>query len=137
MIDIENAVISRLFQAFIAAYPNGSYSSEPNTSNPPGWPHLNALQGDQSFFTAKLDSARVMFEINAYSNRTSGAKQECKEIMQLVNDTLMEFGAWEQVFCSQTKNSDLGIYRMTARYKGVAVKESVDGDTMQYRIYRR
>lgn len=136
MNDIEASVAGRLFTAFINAYPSGSYSGEPNIQSPARWPHLNVVEVDNYFYTTNLDAEQVVYDINVFSNKTSGAKQECKEIMALVNDTMLSFGTWERVFCNQTKNADNKIYRMTARYRGVAVKESDENDVVTYRIYR-
>lgn len=137
MIDIEFAVVSRVFEAFKEAYPSGSYSSEPNTDTAPAFPHLNMMEMDNTFYSPVLESAEVVFDVNVYSNKTSGSKQECKAVMALVDETMNSFGAWERVFCNQTKNADSRIYRMTARYRGIPVLESTDEDTVQFRIYRR
>ena len=138
MVDIESSVSNKLFTAFKAAYPDGSYSGEPITAAPSKWPHLNIVEADNYSDSYRLpNSSWAVYDINVYSNLTKGAKQQCKEIMKLVDETMMSFGSWERVFCNQTKNADQRIYRMTARYRGIEVEESTDGDTITYRIYRR
>lgn len=138
LIEIESSVASRVFSAFIAAYPDGSYSGEPVTETPAKWPHLNIVEVDQfeSGYTL-LPSATVVYDVNIYSNLVSGAKQECRKIMDLVDTAMKQFGSWNLVFLNQTKNADNRIYRVSARYRGIAVKESVVGDMTNYRIYSR
>ena len=57
--------------------------------------------------------------------------------MSLVENALMSFGAWEQVFCNPIKNADQRIFRMKARYRGTAVQESDDNGDFLVRIYRK
>ena len=78
-----------------------------------------------------------MLLVEVYSNLVSGAKQQCKEIMQLVDQTLMSFGTWDLVFCNQIKNADERIFRLRARYRGTAVQESVQDGNITVRIYRK
>lgn len=137
LIDIEAAIFSPVAADFIAAYPNGSRYGEP-TENPAKFPCLNLYESDV-FFSGHvgLDSKRVVIDVDVFSNLVSGAKQECKAIMEIVEDRLMSFGSWEQVFCNQLKNADSRIFRMKARYRGTAVQESdVDGN-IAVRIYRK
>lgn len=137
MIDIEFAVVGRVFDAFENAYPGGSCSSMPNSDKPPTFPHLNMMEADSYFYGPVLEAETVVFDVNVYSNKANGSKQECKAIMQLVDETMNGFGAWERVFCNQTLNADNRIYRMTARYRGVPVLESSEDGDLQYRIYRK
>lgn len=136
MVDIENAVFDRVATAFDAAYPNGARYSE-RTTNPARFPCLVLYQNDNYFYTARLEGNWAVFDVEVYSNKTAGAKLECKAIMSLVDDAMMSFGAWELMYCNPLPNADNRIYRMAARYRGVAVKESENDDTKQYRIYRK
>lgn len=138
LVDIESSVASRVFTLFIREFPNGSYSGEPVTEAPARWPHLNIVEADNyGSGYSLLPSATVVYDVNVYSNLTSGAKQECKAIMNLVDNALMGFGSWERVFCNQTKNADTRIYRMMARYRGIPVQEKTEGESTAFRIYRK
>ena len=123
MIDIESAVFDRVADAFDAAYPNGSRYGEETTS-PPRFPCLTLVQVDNSTYERSLDEAPeehhawVVFEANVYSNRISGAKQECKTIMQLV-DRQMQALNFVRLFCNPAKNADKKYFRMVARYRAV------------------
>ena len=63
-----------------------------------------------------------------YSNLISGAKQQCKDVMALVDEQLQALN-FVRLFCTPSKNADKKYFRMTARYRAV-VSEN-------YMIYRR
>ena len=131
MIDAEAAIFDRVAQAYDAAYPNGSRYSEA-TESPPQFPCMTLVEIDNATYDRTLDprehNATITYEVNVYSNRMSGSKQECKAIMQLVDGEMQDLG-FVRLFCNQTKNGDTRIYRMTARYRGVISEE--------YRIYKK
>lgn len=133
MIDVENAIFSRVATSFTAAYPGGSRYGEP-VDTPAQLPCLTLVEIDNATYQRSQDTdlmehhATATYEANAYSNKTSGAKQECKAIMALVDREMQQMG-FTRLFCNQTKNMDSKIYRMTARYRGVIGED--------HRIYRR
>lgn len=133
MIDIESTVFNQVANAFDAAHPNGSRYSE-ETSSPPRFPCLTLVQTDNYTYEGSLDAehkehdAWVVFEVNVYSNKISGAKQECKKVMDLVDKQLQSLN-FVRLFCNPTKNADQKYFRMTARYRAV-VSEN-------YILYRR
>ena len=133
MIDVEAAVFNRVAEKFDISYPNGTRVSEPIDA-PASFPCMSLVEADNATYTGSLDSAMtehdawLMYELNVYSNLASGAKQQCKEIIALVDDELLAMG-FTRTFCHQTKNADTKIYRMTARYRAVISEE--------LRIYRK
>lgn len=133
MIDCESFIFFRVATAFTAAYPTGSRYGEP-VDTPAKFPCLTLVEIDNATYEKSLDAqpaehhATVTYEANAYSNRTSGAKQECKAIMALVDVEMQKMG-FTRLLCNQVKNMDSKIYRMTARYRGVISED--------LRIYRR
>lgn len=133
LIDIESTVFNRVAEAFSAVYPNGSRYGEP-VDSPVSFPCLTLTETDNYTYAASLTAqlwehnAWVVYDVNVYSNKTSGAKQECKAIMELVDQEMQGMG-FVRLFCNQTKNQDTRIYRMTARYRGVVSED--------YRIYRK
>ena len=128
MIDVEAAVFDLVADAFDSEYPNGSRYSE-DTATPPRFPCLTLIQVDNYTYDGSLDDAHhehdawVVFEANVYSNKISGAKQECKAVMQLV-DSKMQSLNFVRMFCNQTKNTDKKYFRMTARYRAVVSEET-------------
>lgn len=132
MIDVESAIFSQVASAFDAAYPNGSRYGEQTTS-PPRFPCLTLEQVDSYTYERSLDASPVehnawlVFEVNVYSNLMSGAKQQCKAIMQLVDTELQKLN-FVRMFCTPGKNADKKYFRMTARYRAVVSED--------YRMYR-
>nr|DAJ41583.1 MAG TPA: hypothetical protein [Caudoviricetes sp.] len=132
MIDAESTIFDRVADAFDEAYPNGSRYGEETTS-PPRFPCLTLVQVDNFTYEPSLDAANkehnawLVFEANVYSNKTAGAKQECKDIMQLVDEQMQSLN-FVRLFCTPSKNADKKYFRMTARYRAVISEE--------YRLYR-
>lgn len=133
MIDAESTIFSRVAGAFTTAYPNGSRYGEP-VDIPAKFPCLTLVEIGNATYQRTQDTARmehhsaVTYEANVYSNKTSGAKQECKAIMSLVDEQMQQMG-FTRLFNNQTKNLDSKVYRMTARYRAV-ISEN-------YFVYRR
>ena len=132
MIDVESTIFDRVAKAFSAEYPDGSRYGE-ITDTPAKFPCMTLVEMDNYTYDRSLTAepkehhAWLMYEANVYSNKVSGAKQECKAIMELVDREMMAMG-FTRLFCNQTKNADTKIYRMTARYRAVVSED--------YRIYR-
>lgn len=132
MIDAESTIFDQVADAFDEAYPNGSRYGEETTS-PPRFPCLTLVQVDNFTYEPSLDASHkehnawLVFEANVYSNKTAGAKQECKDIMQLVDEQMQSLN-FVRLFCTPSKNADKKYFRMTARYRAVISEE--------YRLYR-
>lgn len=133
MIDAEAKIFSAVAAAFTAAYPTGSRYGEA-VDAPAEFPCLTLVEVDNATYQRSQDTdlkehhATIVYEANCYSNKTGGAKQECKAIMALVDEQMQSMGL-TRLFCNQIKNLDSKIYRMTARYRGVIGED--------HRIYRR
>ena len=129
MIDVESTVFAAVAVAFTAAYPIGSRYGEP-VDVPAKFPCLTLVEDDNATYERSLDTAMtehhatVMYTVNVYSNKASGAKQECKAIMELVDREMQRMG-FTRLFCNQTRNADTKIYRMTARYRAVISADQV------------
>lgn len=134
LIDVENFVFSRVAERFSAEFPNGSRYGEV-VYTPAKFPCLTLVESDNYTYERSLTAemkehhAWLVYDANAYSNLVTGAKQECQAIMNLVDDEMMSMG-FTRVFCTQTRNEDNRIYRMTARYRGVISADD-------WRMYRK
>lgn len=132
MIDCESTIFARVAASFSASYPDASRYGEP-VDTPAKFPCLTMVEIDNATYQQSLDAsmsehhATLTYEVNIYSNKISGAKQECKAIMELVDYEMQQMG-FVRLFCNQTKNMDKRIYRITARYRGVI--------STDFRIYR-
>lgn len=133
MIDIESTVFAKVVEKFDAEYPTGSRYGEP-VSSPARFPCLTVVEEDNYTYENSLDTslrehhAVLMYSVDVYSNLVSGGKQQCQGIMNLVDDVFQKMG-FVRLVCSQTKNQDNKIYRMSARYRGIVSED--------FRIYRR
>lgn len=133
MIDVENQVYTRVAEALRAAFPGIAVESV-TTYSPSKFPCVCIEEADNYPYTRSIDSgsnenhAVVMYEVNAYSNKTSGKKAECKAIIQTVDDAMSAMG-----FIRTTKspvNMDAATkYRIFARYTAIVSKDHI--------IYRR
>ena len=67
--------------------------------------------------------ANIVYEINVYSNKTTGKKTECKSIFKDIDREMTELG-FTRIMRSPVPNmEDLTIYRMVGRYRAVISKK--------------
>ena len=130
MIDIENMLFTKMKNALPKTVKTGAMY----TNSQSEFPFVTLIVMDNSIYDRFIDSGRIenaveiMVEVNVYSNKTSGKKEECKKLMKTVDETLSELNL-VRTFCQPTPNlEDATIYRMTARYRAI-----VDKNLMIYR----
>ncbi len=130
MIDIE----PYLFNTVKNAVPEKVDCDTSYERTPGSFPRLTLIVEDNSSYDKTADSGSnenhvlIMVEVNVYSNRKTGKKQECKEIMASADEVLLATGLM-RTYLKPTPNEDPTVFRMTARYTGVADKDK--------NIYRR
>lgn len=134
MIDIENSVFHRVAPKVREKFPNiflvGEYVKSPSS-----FPAASIMEMDNAIRTDTIDSGsnenhvNVMYEVTVYSNKTSGKKTECKEIMALIDEEFNAMGFQRVTLTPIPNEYDSTIYRMVARYKA-----TVSSD---FKIYRR
>lgn len=131
MIDIE----PYLFTKVKNAVPEKVDCDTSYERTPSSFPRLTLIVEDNSVHTKTSDSgsienhADIMVEVNTYSNKPTGKKKECKEIMAIADDVLCKLGL-TRTYLKPTPNlEDPTVFRMTARYIGVVDKDK--------NIYRR
>ena len=130
---MESAIFNRVAEKFSEEFPNGSRYGEV-VYTPAKFPCLTLVESDnytyEKSLTAKTKEhhAWLVYDANAYSNLVTGAKQECQAIMNLVDEEMLSMG-FVRMFCTQTRNEDNRIYRMTARYRAVVSED--------HQVYRK
>lgn len=134
MIDIESEVFNIVSKATRAKYPK-IYMTGEYVKSPPSFPCVSLIETDNQIYRNTRDSgsienhAQVLYEVNVYSNKTSGKKAECKAIIAFI-DTQMEALGFTRTLMNPVPNEeDATVYRMVARYRAIVSKEKV--------IYRR
>lgn len=134
MIDIEAEVFGIVSSDVRLKYPK-VYMTGEYVKSPPSFPCVSLIETDNQVYRNTRDSgcienhAQIQYEVNVYSNRTSGKKAECKEIISLI-DSKMENLGFTRTFMNPVPNEqDATIYRMIARYRAIVSKNKT--------IYRR
>lgn len=130
MIDIEN----KLYTIVKNKMPS-DINMDSMYSNSSKLPLCTLVVMDNSVYEPFINSARIenaasiMLEVNAYSNKIAGKKEECKKIIKTADDVLSSMGL-TRTFCQPTPNlEDATVYRITARYRAIVDKD--------LKIYRR
>lgn len=123
MIDVENDVFSIVANALRTDNPDifvyGEY-----VEKPAGFPCVTLVEADNrvltSMRTVKIENAAsVMYDVNIFSNKGSGKKEEAKSIARTV-DELMETMGFTRTFREQIPNlKDATIYRIVCRYEAI------------------
>ncbi|WP_283619356.1 hypothetical protein [Flavonifractor plautii] len=128
MIDIENQVFSTIATALRAQY-SGIFVSGEFTDVPARFPAVTIVESDNSVLqkmrtaAPNLENAvSLMYEVNVYTNSVGYKKSEAKDIMETIDNEFSEMG-FTRTMCNPVSNlQDATIYRIVARYEGVADK---------------
>ena len=123
MNDCENEVYTRIANVLRENFPNINLSGT-YVRSPSSFPHVCIIQNDNSVVDSKLDSGHgeyssVMFEINIYSNKTSGKKAECKAIAKVIDNVMFSMNMVRIALTPISNLEDATIYRMVSRYRGI------------------
>lgn len=123
MIDVENIVFNAVATSLRSEI-TGIFVSGEAVAAPSSFPAATLVEMDNSVYERSIDSSspenhvRVMYQAEAYSNKTSGRKVEAKKIIADIDKTMLGLG-FVRISCSPMNNTDSSIYRMVARYKAV------------------
>jgi hypothetical protein len=134
VIDVENEIFSRVAAAVRAAFPSVFMSGE-YIRTPPKFPFVSLVEMsntayDRTQSSAGLENhASLMYEVNVYSNKTSGKKSECKAIAAFIDNEMAALGFSRTMLQPIPNMDDATIYRMTGRYTAVISKDK--------KLYRR
>lgn len=134
MIDIENLIFHYVATEVRKDHP-GLYMVGEYVKSPSKFPCVSLIETDNQVYRASRDSSnienhvQVMYEVNVYSNKSTGKKAECKEIIGSVDKQMETLGFTRVVLTPIPNEADATIYRMTARYRAIVSKDNT--------IYRR
>ena len=134
MINIEPEIFNIIAKAVRMAYPDasvvGEYVKFPSRFPSVSIVEINNVAYDNTQTSGSLENhADVTYEVNIYSNKTSGKKSECKAIASLIDNELAALGFSRSMLQPVPNVDDATIYRMLGRYRGVVSKDKV--------VYRR
>ena len=129
MIDIENEVFDRVATRVREQFPNifmvGEYVKSPSS-----FPAVSLMEMDNSIRESTVDSgsnenhANVMYEVNVYSNKTTGKKSECKNIIALIDQEMIAMGFVRSTLTPVPNEYDSTIYRMVGRYRATVSSDN-------------
>lgn len=134
MIDIENEVFDRVAKRVREQFPN-IYMVGEYVKSPRSFPAVFLMEMDNAPLESTIDSGsnenhvNVMYEVNVYSNKTTGKKSECKAIIALIDQEMTAMGFVRSTLTPVPNEYDSTIYRMVGRYRA-----AVSSD---HKIYRR
>ena len=134
MIDCENEIFSAIAESVRKAFPSVFISGE-YIRTPSKFPFVSLVEMSNSAYDRTQSSgslenhASLMYEVNIYSNKTSGKKSECKAIAALIDNEFATLGFSRTMLQPIPNMDDATIYRMTGRYAAVISKDK--------KLYRR
>lgn len=134
MINVENEIFNDVATSIRAKHPRTNITGE-YVKSPSSFPHVSLVEMDNSVLTSTQTSteyenhATLMYEANVYSNKVTGKKTECKELIAIVDERMLAMGFTRTMLQPVPNLDDATIYRMTARYTAVVSKDKY--------IYRR
>ena len=130
MIDIEHEVFNFVATSVRTAYPS-VYMTGEYVKTPPKFPCVSLVEMDNSADEATQTSGEIenhavlLYQVDVYSNKSSGKKAECKALSSIVDKKLAEIGFTRTMLQPIPNMDDATIYRMTGRYRAVVSKENV------------
>ena len=128
MINVENEIFDIVSNAIESEYPDAYVVSE-YVNAPARFPCISIVEIDNSAYDRTQSSgslenhADVTYEVNIYSNKTSGKKSECKAIASLIDNEFATLGFSRSMLQPIPNIDDATIYRMLGRYRAVVSKE--------------
>lgn len=131
MIDLESDIFSYVANALREEFP-GVFVSGEYVETPARFPAVTIVEADNRVLTRmrteNIENAiSSMFEINIYSNKTSGKKAEAKAIANAADEKMESIG-YTRSFREQIPNlKDATIYRIVCRYEA-----TIDRNLMIY-----
>lgn len=127
MIDIENEIFTKVSEKIREKYPKAFVTGE-YVKSPSSFPCVSLIEMDnsalrESWSTDGEEHASLMYEVNVYSNKTTGKKAECKAIVALIDETLMALNFARIMLEPIPNQDDSTIYRMLGRYRAIVSKD--------------
>lgn len=124
MYNVESLVLTDIAKVLREEFDTIDIASE-YVRQPSKFPHVSIVESDNYMLMEALDSSdkerysAVMYEVNVYSNKTSGKKAECRKIMGIIDNMMYDMNFIRTALTPVPNMEDATIYRMTARYQAV------------------
>ena len=141
MIDIENLMFTRIYEAVTAEYPQAEVVKGYRETFS-RFPAVTVREVNNESYVRTLDNeledhdVRVYYEVNVYCNDITGREEKCKAVFRIVDGVFLRsrfYRMWRHVM----PNIDRTISRYYGRYRGIVHEaREENGDTV-YQIYRK
>ncbi|MBS6062738.1 MAG: hypothetical protein KH972_02585 [Peptostreptococcaceae bacterium] len=124
MIDVENEIFASVANPLREKYENIFITGE-YVKSPPSFPCVSIIEMDNVVYqkTGTTDvmenHAQLLYEINVYSNKTTGKKTEVKKIIKVIDKIFGQIGFTRIMSAPVPNEQDNSIYRMVSRYRAV------------------
>lgn len=127
MITLENQVTNAIDEELETSYP-GTFVTAGYIRSSSKFPCVQVVEIDSRVLerASTLSTIEVMativIEINFFSNKTTGKKEECRKLAS-ITDEVMEGLGFMRTMLSPTPNyEDATVYRMTGRWQKIQTK---------------
>lgn len=133
MIDMEKNIFTEVASAVRTKYPSIFLTGE-YVPAPPSFPCASIIEEGNTTVVKTQTSdgtenhARLLYEVNVYSNKQTGKKTEARSIMQVIDQKFLSMGFTRVMLNPIPNMEDATIYRMVARYQA-----TVDTNNTIYR----
>ena len=123
MLDAESVVFSAASKAVKMKFEKAKAYNE-ETDSPASFPCFTLVESSnisyRNSMTAdnKENHVDIMFTANVYSNLSTGAKRQCKEMMGIIDEVMRSYG-FVRTMNEQMPNHERSISRRTARWRGI------------------
>lgn len=130
MIDIESEVFSTVAKSVRDEFPD-VYMVGEYVKTPPRFPCVSLVEMsntvDMRTQTSEFteNHAKLMYQVDVYSNKTKLKKTECKAIIALIDKEMAAMGFSRTMMQPIPNIDDATIYRITARYTAVVSKDKI------------
>lgn len=130
MIYIESQIFTKIVEALPDIYVAGVYEAVPSA-----FPAVYVTEVENAVWRNGISSLRqenfaaIEYEVNIYSNKTTGKKTECREIAAVVDGIMESLNFTRRSFTPVPNFADSTIYRVVARYRAIVGQDET--------LYRR
>lgn len=140
MIDIEKLVYTTVHDAIKAEYPNCTISDEP-PEEVAKFPHVTIRETGNRTYAKTQDNAltehhaKVVYDIDVYSDKQNGRKKVCKAILDIADRKMQEM-LFTRVLKNELPTINRTIMRLKGRYEAVVEEPETVGDDTVFQMYR-
>lgn len=130
MINIEDEVFTRVATALRSVF-EGIFVTGEVVNAPPSFPCVSIVEQNNATYartqtqSTEENHATMLYQVDAYSNKTTGKKSECKRMFDVIDNEMANMGFTRTFLNPITNPQDSSVSRMTGRYQAVASQTHV------------